>query len=339
MSVNSSERIRRVTRNDVAKRANVSPAVVSYVINNSKFVSPEKTEAVKKAIAELQYRPNMQARSLKTQKTMQIAFVCDNLLNYWLEEAETILFEKGYYVSHCYSRDSEEFIQQIVARQFDAVFMMSNLFSTAQLNMLADAGIPVVLYKTRNYGAFHPGIATVVPDYSDGVVKSVNYLAMKGHERIALIPPIRYKMQDLAHAGFRIRAYLNAMRQNGLPIREDLVCMDTRSVETITKNVLNMLLSGSRATRPTAFIVCNDHLAIQLMKEIKQLGLRIPEDVAIIGADNTFLADLVSPSLTSIEFSKQEFAQKMANALLALIQGEQPEDEYIPVSLVVRASA
>ena len=339
MSVNSSERIRRVTRNDVAKRANVSPAVVSYVINNSKFVSPEKTEAVKRAIAELQYRPNMQARSLKTQKTMQIAFVCDNLLNYWLEEAETILFEKGYYVSHCYSRDSEEFIQQIVARQFDAVFMMSNLFYTAQLNMLADAGIPVVLYKTRSYGAFHPGIATVVPDYSDGVVKSVNYLAMKGHERIALIPPIRYKMQDLEHAGFRIRAYLNAMRQNGLPIREDLVCMDTRSVETITKNVLNMLLSGSRATRPTAFIVCNGHLAIQLMKEIKQLGLRIPEDAAIIGADNTFLADLVSPSLTSIEFSKQEFAQKMANALLALIQGEQPEDEYIPVSLVVRASA
>ena len=339
MSRNLSEKNRRVTRNDVAKLANVSPAVVSYVINNSKFVSAEKTAAVKKAIQELQYMPNMQARGLKTQKTMQIAFVCDNLLNYWLEDAETILFEKGYYVSHCYSRDSEEFIQQIIARQFDAVFMMSNLFSTAQLNMLADASIPVVLYKTRNYGDFHPGIATVVPDYSDGVVKSVNYLAMKGHERIALIPPVRYKMQGLTNAGFRIRAYLNTMRENGLEIRDDLVCTDTRSMETITTSVLNMLLDGQRTTRPTAFIVCNDHLAIQIMKQIKLLGLRIPEDVAIIGADNTYLADLVSPSLTSIEFSKKEFAQKMANALLSLMQGTQPEDEYIPVSLVVRESA
>ena len=129
------------------------------------------------------------------------------------------------------------------------------------------------------------------------------------------------------------------MRENGLEIRDDLVCTDTRSMETITNSVLNMLLDGQRTTRPTAFIVCNDHLAIQIMKQIKLLGLRIPEDVAIIGADNTYLADLVSPSLTSIEFSKKEFAQKMANALLSLMQGTQPEDEYIPVSLVVRESA
>ena len=90
------EKAKRVTRNDVAKRANVSPAVVSYVINNSKFVSPEKVAAVRRAIDELQYRPNMQARGLKTNRSMQIAFVCDNLMNYWLEDAEQRLFENGY---------------------------------------------------------------------------------------------------------------------------------------------------------------------------------------------------------------------------------------------------
>ena len=137
---------RRVTRDDVARLAGVSPAVVSYVINNSKFVSEEKVIAVRKAIEELQYRPNMQARGLKMNRSMQIAFVCDNLMNYWLADAEKYLFENGYYVSHCYSRDGDDFIDMLIARQFDGVFMMSNRYSTSQLNRLAKAGIPVVLY-------------------------------------------------------------------------------------------------------------------------------------------------------------------------------------------------
>ena len=72
---------KKITRNDVARLAGVSPAIVSYVINQTKFVSEEKTLAVKKAIEELHYRPNLYARSLKTNKSMQIAFVCDNLRN------------------------------------------------------------------------------------------------------------------------------------------------------------------------------------------------------------------------------------------------------------------
>ena len=75
---------KKITRDDVAKLAGVSPAVVSYVINQTKFVSEEKTQAVRRAIEELQYRPNLHARSLKTNKSMQIAFVCDNLRNNWL---------------------------------------------------------------------------------------------------------------------------------------------------------------------------------------------------------------------------------------------------------------
>ena len=174
----TSDMPKRVTRNDVAKRAGVSPAVVSYVMNSSKYVSEEKTLAVKKAIEELQYRPNIQARGLKTNRSMQVAFVCDNLRNDWLEGAETLLFEKGYYVSHCYSRDGEDFIQMLIARRFDGIFMMSNRFSTAQLNEIAEAGIPVVLYKTRKYGELNPKIISLVPDLMDGVKKSVNYLAL-----------------------------------------------------------------------------------------------------------------------------------------------------------------
>lgn len=333
------QRGRNVTRNDVAKLAGVSPAVVSYVINNSKFVSDERRKAVLDAIAELDYHPNVMARGLKTNRTQQIAFICDNLRNDWLEIAEKLLFERGYYVSHCYSREDDSFLQMVLNRRFDGIFMMSNLYSTEQLNFLADNGIPIVLYKTRPYGALRPNIVTVAPDYADAVRKSVHYLAMKGHRRIGLIPPIRYKTDGLRGDDFRMCAYREAIEQNGLPLRDEYVCVTTETEEAIQASVFNMLVSGKPELRPTALVVGNDYLAVELMQYIKKLGLRIPEDVAITGVDNTFLASIVSPTLTSIDFSKEGFSRAMVDALVRLIDGEKPEDLFTEVSMVVRDSA
>lgn len=335
----ASDKKATVTRNDVAKLAGVSPAVVSYVMNNSKFVSEGKRAAVLAAIEELNYRPNILARGLKTNRTMQIAFICDNLRNDWLEGAEKLLFEKGYYVSHCYSRNDETFIQMVLSRRFDGVFMMSNFFSTEQLNKIAESGIPVALFKTRNYGQLDPKIVTVVPDYADGVKKSVQYLAMKGHKRIALIPPIRYQTKGLHGDDFRVRAYVEAMQQNGLELFEEHVCVATDTMESIQQSVFQMLAGGSAETRPTAMITGNDYLAVGIMQYIKKLNLRVPEDVAVMGVDNTYLAPMVSPTLTSVDFSKEIFAFKVADTLARLIDGEIPEDTFIPVSVVMRDSA
>lgn len=339
MNKQTGNKPKRATRNDVAKLAGVSPAVVSYVMNSSKYVSEEKVIAVKKAIEELGYRPNMQARGLKTSKTMQIAFVCDNLRNDWLEGAETLLLNNGYYVSHCYSRDTENFIPMLLERRFDAVFMMSNRFSTDQLNQIARAGIPIVLYKTRNYGRLEPNIVTVAPDYYDGVTQSVNYLAMRGHKQIALIPPIRYRVTGLEDDTFRIRAYVEAMKQNGLEPREELVCKNTESLDAILADVFNMLVNTQGDMKVTACITGNDYIAAHIMQYVKKLGVRVPEDLAVLGVDNTYLAQVVSPTLTSVDFSKDDFSQKLVSTMLQLIEGKIPEDEYIKVSIVVRESA
>ncbi len=330
---------RRVTRDDVARLAGVSPAVVSYVINNSKFVSEEKVIAVRKAIEELQYRPNMQARGLKMNRSMQIAFVCDNLMNYWLADAEKYLFENGYYVSHCYSRDGDDFIDMLIARQFDGVFMMSNRYSTSQLNRLAKAGIPVVLYKTRSYGELAPGIVSVAPDYKDGVVQCVNYLVMKGHTRIALIPPTRYITNGLQGDGYRVSAYAETLRKNGIEPRADFICTETGSGREILSSISNMLLRNGKDERPTAFIAGNDFLAMDILRQTRQLGLRVPEDVAVIGADNTYLAEVVTPSITSVDFSKKDFCRSLADTICDLIRGESPKDTILPVSLSIRETA
>lgn len=328
---------KKVTRDDVAKLAGVSPAVVSYVINQTKYVSEEKTLAVKRAIEELQYRPNLHARSLKTNKSMQIAFVCDNLRNNWLEIAEQKFFDRGYFVSHCYSRDGDEFIQTLIEGRFDGVFMLSNRYTAAQLNQIAGAGIPVVLYKTRDYSYLESNIVTVAPDIYSGVEKTVNYLVFRGHKRILLAPPLRYNM-NMAK-GFRERAYRDALEANGLPYNDAYICRNTESESSVLANVFDLVFACGPEERPTAIIAGDDYLAGHIMQYVKKLGLKVPEDLAIVGMDNIYLAEMLSPRLTSVDFSKEDFSQKLVDTMLQLIDGQNPQDQFIPVSLAVRESA
>jgi DNA-binding LacI/PurR family transcriptional regulator len=323
----------------VAKKAGVSPAVVSYVINKSNYVSDKKRKAVLDAIEKLGYYPNLQARGLKTKKSFQIAFICDNIDNVWMAEIEALLFAKGYYVSVIYSRKDDNLLRMLVQRQYEGILMMTNVFSTEQLNGLAKKGIHMVLYKTRNYGTLAKNIVTVAPDYYDGVKKSVDYLAQKGHTRIALIPPNKYITQGVEGDDFRVRAYVEALGENHLSVDVNLVCTATDTIESIEDSVRTMLTKNDPASRPTGFVVGNDYLAAQIMQVIKKQGFKIPCDAAVIGADNTNIAPILSPALTSVDFSKKEFAQKTVETLLALIAGEKTRGEYLKVNLVIRESA
>jgi DNA-binding LacI/PurR family transcriptional regulator len=326
-----------VTRNAVAKRAGVSSAVVSYVINESNYVSEEKRRRVLDAIEELGYYPNFLARGLKTNKSSQIAFICDSIDNEWMGDIESLLFSKGYYVSVLYSRKNEELLRMLVQRQYEGIFMMTNVFTTSQLNSLAK-NIPMVLYKTRNYGELDASIVTVAPNYYDGVKKSVEHLALKDHKRIALIPPLRYQTKGVKGDDFRAKAYVETLMENNLAIDERLICITTETMETVKASVYGMLTDMRAKSGPTGFVICNDYLAARVMQFIKKMNLRIPEDIAIVGTDNTNIAEITSPALTSVDFCKKELAQKVAQTLLALIAGEQIKDTYLDVSLVVRES-
>lgn len=328
---------KNVTRNDVAKLAGVSPAVVSYVLNQTKFVSEEKTLAVKKAIEELQYRPNLYARGLKTKRSMQIAFVSDNLGNDWLEIAEKKFFDHGYFVSHCYSRDGEDFIQMLIEGRFDGVFMISNRYTSSQLNEIAKAGIPVVLYKSREYSALEPDIVTVAPDFYGGVVKTVNYLIFRGHKRIMFVPPFRYNTN--MKKGLREKGYKEALEANGLEFDEAYICQDTENAETVMAKVFDLVFNREKEERATAIIAGTDYTAGLILQYVKKLGLKVPEDLAVVGMDNTYLTEILSPQLTSVDFSKEVFAQKLVDTMLKLLRGEKAENQLIDASLCVRDSA
>ncbi len=325
---------KKITRNDVAKLAGVSPAVVSYVINQTKNVSEEKTLAVKKAIEELNYTPNLYARSLKTNRSMQIAFVCDNLRNDWLEIAEKKFMDRNYFVSHCYSRDSDDFIRMLIEGRFDGVFMLSNRYTASQLNVIAKAGIPLVLYRTRDYSFLEPNIVTVAPDIYAGIAKVICYLIARGHKKIILAPPLRYNMN--LKKGYREKAYKETLEANGLTYDETLVCKNTDSLDSICSSLFDMLFSGKQSERPTAIIAGDDYLAGHIMQYMKRLGLRVPDDIAVIGMDNTYLSEMLTPRLTTVDFSKEEFSQRLVDTMLSLMNGGHPQDQLVEVSLAMR---
>ena len=102
---------------------------------------------------------------------------------------------KGYFVSHCYSRDSDDFIKALIEGRFDGVFMLSNRYIASQLNSIASAGIPIVLYKTRDYSFLEPNIVKVAPDIYAGITQANSYLIARGHKKIILAPPPPYNMK------------------------------------------------------------------------------------------------------------------------------------------------
>lgn len=329
---------RKVTRADVAKLANVSPTIVSYVLNDSNYVSEEKKKSVLAAVEELGYIPNPLARGLRTKKSSHFAFICDNIQEKFFSEVEELLFQKGYFVSLNYSRKTDDFIRMIIGRQFDGVFMASNVFTTDQLNKIAESGIPIIFYRTRNYENLNPGIVTIVPHYSSGVMQSIDYLALKGHKRIALIPPVKYQTLGIHGDDFRVRAYVKGLKKNNLPIVESLVCTRTDSPEMICDSIFTMITNENIEERPTAFIVGNDYLAAQIMQYLKKFNLKVPDDIALIGSDNTDITTIVSPTLTTVGFSNSDLARECVDGMLALVEGEKVESKFIETKLVIRES-
>lgn len=327
---------KKPTRNDVAKAAGTSTAVVSYVINNSNYVSPEKRAAVEQAIKELNYKPNIYARGLRSNQTRHVALVGDSLQDELFAMIASDLFDHGYYSSLTYSQINDEFVDMLIERRFDGVFMASNSFSAQQLNRIVDNGIHLVLHQSRSYEGLDQRIVAIGPDFYDGIKKSVNYLALKGHKRIGLISPVGFRTRGVQGNDFRTRGYVKAMEDNNLEIIPENVCIHTESVDSICADILNML---SASIRPTALVIGNDYLAAQVMQYLKKLGLRIPEDMAVVGWGDMPYAEITSPQLTTVDCMIPFCAKKISSALLALFRKQIPESERIRVNLKIRESA
>ena len=330
---------RKVTRDDVAKLAGVSPAVVSYVINNSNYVSKQKRQAVLDAVEELQYTPNVFAKSLRTNRSNQIALVGDTLQAELYEELSSQLFERGYFSCLFYSRKEDRFIDKLIEGRFAAIFMASNAFEAEKLNRIVRNGIPLILYKSRDYVGLDPKIVIRAPDIYNGIKQIVNYLVLKGHRRIAYIPPVKYRTTGVGGDDFRSMAYSDTLRANGIEVNPGFFCIHTQSESSILEDISTMMISYDASGRPTAFVASDDHIAAQAMQYIKKFNLRVPEDVAVVGWGNIASSKITTPELTTMDTEITPFADDVADALVRMANGEMPESCLYKTKLVIRGSS
>ena len=205
---------------------------------------------------------------------MQIAFVCDNLRNDWLEIAEKKLDKLGYNVSHCYSRDGDDFIQSLISGRYDAVFTLSNRYKAVQLNRIAEAGIPVVLYKTREYSHLEPNIVAVAPQPVQRRGKDCQLSGVPRHRAFCLCR--RCATICISPAATVSAATAMRWKSTASPMMSAMSAPMRTRWRAVLSHVFDMVFSKSKDERATAIIAGNDFIAASIMQDVKKLGMKIP---------------------------------------------------------------
>lgn len=323
-----------VTRKEVALKAGVSEATVSHVINDTKFVSSELKQKVEEAIKLLNYTPNMVARSLVTKQSKHVGILVNDIKNpYYGEIAEgmeEIARENGYIVSLCLaSGNPDEYLNNIVQRQMEGLFIActSSRFSADQIQKPKEAGV-IIINGVKGEGSH------IEFNYSSAVFESVEHLAKMGHTRIGFLSGIKINEEHL-----RFTYYREALKKHGLSLDDDLVVDGTYPYYTTHKSGYeSMKILLQRETRITAVLATNDLMAFGAMKAIKEAGLRIPEDMSIIGCDDIFLSECTEPPLTTIRPPKKEFGRQAMYLMIKELSEKKHGIVTLDCDLVIRQS-
>jgi LacI family transcriptional regulator len=329
---------KQVTRKDVAERAGVSVAVVSYVVNNGpRPVSPETEAKVKKAIKELGYYPNELARSLSRKQTATIGLIIPSLTNPVFAEIadslEKVCAAEGYMMMLCGTGrdpDKEKKLAQILrAKQVDGVVTIPSESPQEILNLLQQANIPTVVLEHDL-----PNTHCIAVDDRHGGRLATQHLLSLGHRRIGLIK----REPTSALSTLRLVGYCDMLEKAGIPFDPALV-IESKAGQAAGYSAMQQLLA--LPDPPTAVFTHNDVLAMGAMRAIYDADLKVPEDVSVVGYDDTVSSSYLNPRLTTVKFSIAEMGCRAAQVILELIQksGSLPARTItLPVELIVRVS-
>ncbi len=312
----------KITRNDVAERAGVSNATVSYVLNGTGKIKEETAQRVWKAVKELDYHPDMIARSMSTKETMQLGIVLEDVSNPFFGEIvngfESAANEKNYFVNICTGFNKlDEYFDNFMTRRIDGIFItaLPHKFSNEKLFKLSDYGIKVV--NSGNVNIDFRRIASIENDHVEAMREAIEYLYKLGHRNIAYLSGLGKEMSyDLRYIG-----YEKIVEELKLPCGLDLLIEGEYPYATgVAEGYEDAKKLISLGKKFTAVICTNDMMALGAMKAFQESGLRIPQDVSVMGFDGIDLAQYWQPSLTTMTMDKKEFGKKAFELLYASIR-------------------
>ena len=320
---------------DVARLAGVSTATVSRVFSDPKRVKESTCNKVYEAAKILNYHPSAIARAMAKQKTDKIAYlICKKgatiLDEFYAGICEGVMRQAKKYKYQLLISTAEEWQATEQSKQIDGVILAGD----AQADLILEfqrQGVMVMLVNHRLPGFDLP---CVIADEYDGVRQVIDFLSEKGHTRIAMLDG---RISPYI-AGKRYRVFLAAMKEHGLSVDDPGVMMCDKDVDSAMQAALELL---GRSDPPTAVFAVNDVLAAGVMKAARRLGMRLPDDLAVVGYDDSSVCSLLDPELTSVRVHCRRMGEEAAGSMLECLRTGEPCQQLttVPVELRIRTSA
>jgi len=329
-----------VNIHDVAKRARVSIATVSRVVNRIPTVDPELAKRVWKAVDEVGYVPNTQARALVSGRSRILGLIVSEITNPFfpelVQEFENLAVAQGYEVmigsTNYDPARTESLIRRMLQRNVDGVAVMTFGIEEELVQKLVDQGFPLVFVDA---GPELPNVRVLKVNYGEGFREAVQHLAALGHRQIAFISgPLHMRTATTRRAAFR-----KAMAELGMIVPAASIVEGKHTMEG-GKAAMEYLLKT--AGLPTAVICSNDMTAIGVLHALNETPHTVPKDISVVGFDDIHLAQFMLPPLTTVQMSCRDLAAAAVVALRAGIEAGHPgvaQREWpINTRLVVRRS-
>lgn len=308
---------------EIAQICNVSKATVSRVINNSPTgVGVETRQRVLKTIEELRYRPNTLARGVATSRSQMVGLIIPDVSNFFypkiIRGVMDYLETKGYSVilgnsDYNPEREAKQLLSMIDKR-VDGIILCSGVSNHEFLADFKKYNVPLALIgRTFDHSL---SATSITGDNVKGSTKSAAYLLRGGNRRIAYVEG----NPDTSGSRLRLEGYRKAHAIAGVPVDDNLILHGDYSIEYGQQVVLEML---DKKLEFDAIITGSDLIAIGIVNQLQACGLRVPQDVEVIGYDNIELASVVTPALSTVSKPHYRMAQHIAQQLFQIIQGNE----------------
>ncbi|BDU50850.1 LacI family DNA-binding transcriptional regulator [Haliovirga abyssi] len=306
----------------IAKLADVSISTVSRVINAPEKVKEETRERVQKIIEENNYRPNLLAKELLKNKTNLIGVLLPridvSIFATAVEGVAKTLNEKGYNILLANAREKVEeeikYFQLFQEKRVDGILFFTTELKDEHIEIIKKIDVPLVIIGQKNRRIDVP---SVLYDYYNASKKAVEYLIERGHKKIAFlgVPETNTYLGQLSKEG-----YLDALEENGISIKKEYMYIGDFAVGTGYTAIKHIIEKSKEI--PTAIYAATDHLAITAMHYLYEKGIRVPEDMSIVGSDDMEISKYTNPALTTIKYDYFGAGVQAANLVLDKVEGK-----------------
>jgi len=338
-----SKKIKKATLHDIAYKTGVSAMTVSRVVSGKGIVAESTRKRIQDAIEQLDYKPNLVARILSSQRTMTIGILIPKVQQVFLDSyiaqvlsgVMTVVKQQNYrlmiYPIEEVEKSNNIYLDIVRSKLLDGLIMLKPRINDPNLEALFNSGFPTILI---NHRTDDPRVNFIDSKNSEGSAIAVRYLYEKGCRQIAYISGSQLESNGID----RLEGYQNTMRQLGLSLKSDWIIEADFDAGKAYHAVDGLVNGGNK---PDAIFCADDYMAIAVIKRLLEIEIQVPDDIAVVGFNNIDLARYTRPALTTIRQPLLRIGKLAAESLITLIENsvQSPIQTLLDLELIVRESA